>query len=259
MEPIRGDLYDYPLYYDLVFGSDYQAELIFLERCFATFAKGRVKSLFEPACGTGRLVYRLARQGFKISGLDLNPNAVEFCNARLKRLGFPASVFVGDMSDFTLKKPVDAAFNTINSFRHLRTEDAARAHLQCMAKAVRPGGLYVLGLHLTPTKGTAIEEEAWSARRGNLVVNTRMWTISRNMRRREELCGMEIFVQKPTESFCINDEITFRTYTWPQMRDLLASVPDWEIAATFDFAYDMSEEATIDSETEDIVFILRRK
>ena len=37
---------------------------------------------------------------------------------------------VGDMSDFEVKRPYDSAFNTINSFRHLPTEEAAVGHLE---------------------------------------------------------------------------------------------------------------------------------
>lgn len=259
METIRGDLYDYPLYYDLVFGSDWQAELRFLEGCFARYVSGRTRRLFEPACGTGRLLYRLARRGYRVSGLDLNEKAVQFCNDRLERLGFPRSAFVGDMTDFVLKKPVDAAFNTINSFRHLSTEEAARAHLGCMADAVRTGGIYVLGLHLTPLSGPVIEEESWHARRGHLAVNTSMWTVERNLRKRQERCGMTVDVYTPKRSFRIEDEIVFRTYTRPQLESLLGSVPEWEIAAAFNFAYRLNQPVEIDDETEDLVLVLRRR
>jgi SAM-dependent methyltransferase len=252
MEIVQGNLYDYPLYYDLVFGSDWQAELRFLEHCFKRFVARGVRIVFEPACGTGRLLYRLARRGYRVSGLDLNPHAVEFCNARLQRLGFPASVFVGDMTDFTLKKPVDAAFNTINSFRHLDTEEAARAHLEAMAAAVRRGGIYVLGLHLTPTRGDIIEEEAWHARRGQLEVNTRI------LRRRQERCGMTIDVYTRNKSLRIEDEIVFRTYTWPQLKSLLESVPAWRVGPVFDFSYNIARPITIDDRSEDVVLILER-
>ena len=282
MEVLRGDLYDYPLYYDLVFGSDYQAEMKFLEQCFRRFVSGDCNSLFEPACGTGRLLYRLAKRGYRVSGLDLNERAVAFCNGRLKKLGFPASVFVGDMADFqvgrasspaitkgmeqkagedarpTLKKPVDAAFNTINSFRHLQTEESAKAHLECMAAAVRPGGIYVLGLHLSPTRGTPIETESWEARRGQLTVQTHMWTVSRDLKKRREVCGMTIDAYSRRKSLRIEDEIVFRTYTAPQMLKLLASVPQWRNAAMFDFSYNIHREAKLDDRTEDVVFILER-
>jgi SAM-dependent methyltransferase len=132
---LPGTLYDYPRYYDLVFGSDWRAEFHFLQACFERYASGQVRRIFEPACGTGRLVYRLAKAGYETSGLDLNPRAVDYCNRRLKRHGLPPTAFVGDMADFRLRRKMDASFNMINSFRHLTKEAEAEAHLRCMARA----------------------------------------------------------------------------------------------------------------------------
>ncbi len=150
-EIIHGKVYDYPTYYDIIFAADWRKEFAFLEACFDEYATGPVQRLFEPACGTGRLLIKLAQAGYDVSGNDLNPKAVEFCNRRLERRGFEPTAMVGDMADFRLPKKVDAAFNLINSFRHLPNEQSATAHLQCVARALRKGGLYLLGLHLTPT------------------------------------------------------------------------------------------------------------
>ena len=164
LETIQGNLYDYPKYYDLVYGSDWKAEFDFLEDCFERHGQGVVERLFEPACGTGRLLIKFATAGYQVGGLDLNPLAIDYCNDRLERAGYPRSTVVGDMTDFSIRRPADAAFNTINSFRHLGTETQARDHLQCVARSLRPGGLYVLGLHLTPTEVEPIQAESWSAR-----------------------------------------------------------------------------------------------
>ena len=180
LETIQGNLYDYPKYYDLVYGSDWKAEFDFLEDCFEKHTALEVRRVYEPACGTGRLMIRFAGAGYEVAGVDLNPLAVDYCNDRLERAGFERTAVVGDMCDFTMRQdPIDAAFNTINSFRHLATEKQARQHLECVVHALRPGGIYVLGLHLTPTTGTPIEEESWSARRGNLAVLSRMWVTDR--------------------------------------------------------------------------------
>lgn len=253
------NLYDYPIYYDLVFGSDWEAEFRFLKKVFDKFVIGKTKTLFEPACGTGRLLYRLARAGYSVSGLDLNPRAVEFCAERLKRNKLRGDIWVGDMADFKVKKPVDAAFNTINSFRHLLTGELAEAHLKCMAGAVRKGGIYVLGLHLTPTQGEPMETESWAARRGNLSITTTLTTTLRDLKKRQERCKMVLDVYKPTEHLQILDELLFRTYTAKQLRDLLSLVPEFELVETFDFRYQINRPQPIDSETEDVVLILRRR
>lgn len=258
-DKIKGDLYDYPAYYDLIFGSDWRAEYDFIVGCFERHAKRPVKRVFEPACGTGRLLIKLAEAGYDVSGNDLNANAVKFCNDRLRRKKFPESVVVGNMADFTVKKKVDASFNMINTFRHLNSEADAVAHLKCMAEATNKGGLYLLGLHLIPTEGERLEEESWSARRGNLAVNTYMWSKGIDTKKRAEFLGLTINVYTPTKHIEIEDEMVYRTYSAKQMAALLAKVPEFEIAATYDFAYDLDEPIEISKDTEDVVFVLRKK
>ncbi len=258
METISGHLYDYPVYYDLVFGSDWQSEYDFLLACFEQYAEGAVHSIFEPACGTGRLLYRLGKAGYEVSGLDINDKAIEYCNQRLDRHGLPTSAFVADMCDFQLEQPADSAFIMINSFRHLVLDRHAVAHLKAMGRAVRSGGLYILGIHLTPTVGHGLEEESWSARRGHLVVNTHMQTTAIDLEQREERFEMRYDVYTPTRQFRICDEIVFRTYTSAQFDRLLKRSGCWEVAALYDFCYDLDRPIKIGPETEDVVYVLKR-
>ena len=260
MKPtLCGSLYDYPKYYDLVFGSDWRAELAFLSNVFETHVPFAVRRLLEPACGTGRLLYRLAKRGYRVGGLDLNPKAVDYCNARCERHGLGRPAWVADMTSFRIGRPVDAAFNMINSFRHLLTEKDAYRHLEAMAKAVRPGGVYVLGLHLTPTRGEPLEGEAWSARRGHLAVTTRMKTIDRDLRRRRERFSMTVDIYTPRRHDRLEEIMVFRTYTARQMTDLIRRSRLWSIAAAYDFTYDIHSPITVGPETEDVVYVLRRE
>ncbi len=257
-EVVEGHLYDYPKYYDLVYGSDWKAEFDFLEDVFEKHTDRVVERLFEPACGTGRLMIKFAKVGYDVGGNDLNPHAVEFCNDRLERHGFPRSAVVADMADFTLEKPVDACFNMINSFRHLPTEKAAESHLRCVANALAPGGLYVLGLHLTPTKGNRITDEAWPARRGNLAVVSTMWSEWIDLKKRQEHVGMRFDVYTPTTHLRIVDDMTYRTYQAKQMQKLLGRVDELELVETYDFSYDVTDPIEIVADTEDTVFVLRK-
>ncbi len=259
MKVIKANLYDYPKYYDLLFGSDWKAEFDFLRACFEKHAGRTVRRLFEPACGTGRLLIKFAQAGYEVSGNDLNAGAIAYCNARFVRYGFPPNALIGDMADFRPRRKVDAAFNTINSFRHLASEQAARRHLQCAAAALAKGGLYVLGFHLTPRGGQTCDEESWSARRGHLAVNSRMRSIKVDRRRRREDVTMTLDVYTPTQQFRLADKFTFRTYTADQFRRLLDCVPDLELVETYDFAYDIMEPIRIGAETEDVVYLLRKK
>ncbi len=263
-ETITDNLYNYPKYYDLVFGSDWAAEFHFFQACFQKHAARNVQRVLEPACGTGRVLVRLAEAGYETAGLDLNPKAVAFCNQRFVRKGFEEAAIVADMADFRVRdygsaKKFDAAFNPINSFRHLPSEDLAKAHLQCMAQALAKGGIYILGLHLTPTAGERIEEESWSASRGHLTVNSYMWSEELDLNNRNERVGITFDIYTPTKQFRILDEMNYRTYTQDQMTTLIESVSEWEVVATYDFTYDVKQPVTIGSLTEDVVYILRKR
>lgn len=258
LETIEGNLYDYPKYYDLVYGSDWRAEFDFLRACFEKHAAIPVRRVFEPACGTGRLLVKLAGAGYDVSGLDLNPQAVEYCNRRLERNGFAPTAVVGDMADFRWKRRVDATFNMINSFRHLATEEQAQNHLRCVARALRTGGLYVLGLHLTPTTVEPMQEESWSARRGNLAVLSKLWVVRCDRRRRRESVETSFDVYTPTRQFRIVDRIDFRTYSSRQLAALLEKVGEFEITAVYDFGYDIHHPIEIGPESEDVVYVLRK-
>jgi len=128
-----------------------------------------------------------------------------------------------------------------------------------MAKGLKKGGLYLLGLHLSPTVGKPTETESWSARRGHLVVNTHMWMIDRNKRKRNERLGIHFDIYTPTRQFRIIDTMDYRTYTSKQMRQLLSRVPELEIAETYDFMYELDHPVKITAETEDVVYVLRKK
>lgn len=258
-EIIRGHVYDFPKYYDLIFGSDWKAEFEFLQACFRKHARRPVRRVFEPACGTGRLLIHFAEAGYETSGNDLNSKAVEYCNARFRRRGFQPAAVVGDMTDFRLTPKANAAFNTINSFRHLDSEQAAEGHLCCMARALSPGGLYVLGLHLTPTTGERSLEESWSARRGHLAVVSRMWSERLDLKNRNEHFRLSFDVYTPTRHLRILDEMDYRTYTARQMQQLLANVRQFELVATYDFAYEIDHPISIGPDTEDVLFVLRKR
>ena len=259
MNAIRCNIYDHPRYYDLVFGADCRTEFNFLLTCFQWHGLRNVRRLFEPACGTGRLLLRLARAGFDVVGLDLNERAVRYCNDRFARHGLSRRAFVGDMASFQLSRPVDAAFNLINSFRHLTNGRAAASHLRCVSRALREGGLYVIGLHLTPTVGKPTDTESWRATRGPLSVATYMRTTERDLRRRTERFVMSYAVQTPRRRLRLADEILFRTYTAMQFMRLVRKVADLEICGIYDFRYNVHEPIELSPQTESAVFVLRKR
>ena len=163
------------------------------------------------------------------------------------------------MSEFRAKRKWDLAFNTVNSFRHLTDKTSTLSHLRCMAKQTKRGGIYLIGFHLTPETENPTDWESWSARRGHLSVITKMWTINRSPRKRLETFGMHFDVYTPTRQFRISDKLRMRSYTKNQFASLIKESNCWDIVGTYDFTYDINQPINVDSSSEDVVYILKKK
>jgi SAM-dependent methyltransferase len=259
MQNIEGDWYDYPQYFDLSFRDETPLEAKFLEAVFRKYRKRPVKTLLEPACGSGRLVAALAGKGYRMTGLDLSRPMLDYCQQRLAKRGLSAKLLQADMSDFRLTRPVDAAFCTFNSFRHLLTEDAARRHLECVAASVKPGGIYVLGLHLVPLDAEEGSSERWTAAQGKTKMTVTLRVTAFDRRKRVERLRITSLVRSPRRTVRLRSEFPLRLYTAGQLKRLVASVPVWELCDVFDFWYEIDEPRKLDDEMSDTVLVLRRK
>lgn len=142
-----------------------------LERIARLFVhtRGSRRHWLEPACGSGRYLRVLARRGYHVTGFDQSPAMIDFARRRAPE----ARLLVADLADFVAParpQRFDFAFNLHNSIRHLESDAAMLAHFAAMARALRPGGVYAVGLSLTGYGREPIEEDVWEGRRGGLRV-----------------------------------------------------------------------------------------
>ena len=135
------DWYDVPRYYDLVFDEDTEREADFLEAMVDRFGRSSGRRALEPACGSGRLVEALAERDWKVQGFDLSRPMLDHARARLDGAGLSARLFEARMEDFAARGRIDLAHCLVSTFKYLLTEAHARAHLECVARSLAPGGL----------------------------------------------------------------------------------------------------------------------
>jgi SAM-dependent methyltransferase len=253
------DWYEHPEYYDIAFRSDTRREADFIEAACRRYCPFKAKRLLEPACGTGRLVRELAARGYDLTGFDLCRTALDYLRKKLNKRHLRAKTFVGDMTDFRLARPVDAAFCPVNTFRHLLDERDARRHLQCVADALRHGGIYILGLHLMPSDAAEEDCERWTECHRGTQVTVTLRVLKCNLRRRIEDLRVCLLARRGGRAFRLRHEFQFRTYNLAQFRRLLRSVPALELCGAYDFWYDIDEPQKLTSRSADTVFVLRKR
>ncbi|HEX4833696.1 MAG TPA: methyltransferase domain-containing protein [Trebonia sp.] len=147
-------------------------------------------SVLELAAGPAEHALELARRGLRATALDLNPAMCAWAAGRAAAAGRKLDVVEADMRDFTLASGapdasapdasapegrVDLAITMLNSACHLFTLDDMVAHLLAVARAVVPGGIYVMELahpadYLSPAARTSNE---WTIEEAGLVASVR--------------------------------------------------------------------------------------
>jgi SAM-dependent methyltransferase len=256
---VQADWYDHPRYYDIAFRSETRPEADFIEAACRKYCSFPAKRLLEPACGSGRLTAELAARGYRMTAFDLSRPSLDYLKSRLTRRGHRATTFLADMTDFHLPSPVDAAYCTFDSFRHLLTEEAAQRHLECVAESLRPGGIYILGFHLLPLDASEECTERWTEQSGQTQVTVTLRVLATDRRRRIEDLRVSLLVRNGGKEIRLRHDFPFRMYTAAQFRRLLKRAPSLELCDVYDFWYDIDDPLVLDDELSDTVFILRKR
>ncbi len=253
------DWYDLPLYYDIVFSPDTSKEADFLEDVDAIYGRTRGRQVLEPACGSGRLVEEMARRGWRVTGFDDSPAMLSFTRRRLRDEGLTASLSRRRLESFTYRPKFDLAHCLISTFKYLPDEDSARSHLQGVANALKPGGLYVLGLHLTDYEERQPGHEQWRNTRDGIRVTCTIESWPPDRRRRRERVRSRLVVREPDRTRRFETTWWFRTYSARQLRRLLRSVPAFEHVASYDFHCEVDRPVVFDDRQLDRILVLRKR
>ncbi|MFT5232325.1 MAG: SAM-dependent methyltransferase [Candidatus Krumholzibacteriia bacterium] len=167
-----GSLYASPMLYDILYTPGTAAEVDALERIEKRFVGPELaddRLWLEPACGTGRYLRVAAGRGRTVAGFDRDQSQIDYAQSRLS-----GQLFQADMLDFTntfqIQAAIKFAFNPVNSIRHLQSDLEFVQHLNQMARALAPGGLYVVGLSLVDYGNAIAEEDIWRGARGRCQV-----------------------------------------------------------------------------------------
>ena len=119
------------------------------ERFYVEEARKAGPAVLDIACGTGRLVIRMAEEGFSITGLDFSPAMLDHARTKTAMLSDAARSRVklvqGDMREFALGQRFHTAVIAW-SFIYLLTPEEQRRALACIHRHLEDGGQLIFSV-----------------------------------------------------------------------------------------------------------------
>ena len=105
------------------------------------------KSILDLGCGAGLRCMELARQGYKVSGVDQSASMLDAARRHLSAACdfSPAAVGTGsgDITTFQASSKYDAVISLFHVFSYLATEVALRQAVDCSFANLNPGGVLI--------------------------------------------------------------------------------------------------------------------
>lgn len=145
--------------YDQFFGDEpYWDQRFFEQRLRANGGRA-----LELACGTGRLLLPLLRDGIEVEGLDTSADMLAILHAKAQRLALAPRTYLGAMQAFDLTARYRTVFEPAGTFGILVHASEVEATLACCLKALEPGGELLLPVATEAPLLT--ESEDWRLRR----------------------------------------------------------------------------------------------
>ncbi|MGB1204169.1 MAG: class I SAM-dependent methyltransferase [Chitinophagales bacterium] len=108
------------------------------------------KTVLDAPAGEGRIALELAAQGFQMTGLEYNQNAVDVSKRLAKKANLGINFLQGDMRNMAFEQTFDAAICIFNSFGYFSETDNER-YIASVSQALKKGGTFILEGHTLET------------------------------------------------------------------------------------------------------------
>ncbi|MFE8702840.1 class I SAM-dependent methyltransferase [Cytobacillus sp. FJAT-54145] len=114
MQDVKGNSEEYndPILYDTE--NDFVIEVPFLSK----WASKPNQIIIDLACGTGRVTLPLAKEGYKVIGVDLHTGMIDRAKAKAAELNLDIEWFQQDCCNLDLKLKSNLIYMVGNSFQH---------------------------------------------------------------------------------------------------------------------------------------------
>jgi SAM-dependent methyltransferase len=145
---------NYARYYDLLYqDKNYAQEAEFIHQLIQGYAP-KANQLLELGCGTGSHALLLAKQGYRIHGVDFSPEMLQQACDRVSKLPPELSSLLSFTAGDIRSVRLNQTFDVILSLFHVISYQIANEDLQSAFETVRahlrPGGIFIFDVWYGP-------------------------------------------------------------------------------------------------------------
>ncbi len=225
-------------FYDILNGDlDYHAWADFLEENFRRYYSGRVESVLDLACGTGRMTEELCCRGYDMIGVDRSPDMLSVARQNAEKEGMADRILYlcQDMCDFELYGTVEAVVCCLDSINHVTNRADLSRCFHWVHNYLVPDGLFIFDVN-TPYKF----EHVYGDNAYVLEDEGVLCAWQNHYRKQSRLCDfyISLFSENEDGSYQREDtQQTERVYTLQSLKRLLSENGLELLSVVSDFAF----------------------
>ncbi|WP_341999472.1 class I SAM-dependent methyltransferase [Chlorogloeopsis sp. ULAP02] len=145
---------NYARYYDLLYrDKDYVGEALFIRRLIQNHAS-EAQDILELGCGTGNHAVLLAKEGYKVHGVDLSEEMLKKANSRLSQLPPELTSRLkfshGDICQIRLNQTFDVVLSLFHVISYQTTNEDLLAAFATVKEHLKPGGIFIFDVWYGP-------------------------------------------------------------------------------------------------------------
>jgi len=211
----------------------------------------------DLACGPAPQLREMAGRGYEATGLDLSTDMVAYLKLCAQEEDIKVKAIRGDMQKFRLRDKVDFAFIMMGSIIYVgKSNEAMLAHLDAVAEALNPGGLYLIeNLAIDWASPAFFKPQTWTMKKNGIKIKTTYRITPKDPLKQTVLQSIKLEVNDKGEVAEYVEEAELKI-TFPEEFKLLA-----EKSGKFEFIgfFERWKNRTLKNISPDNIVLLRRK
>lgn len=146
----------------------------------------------DLACGTGSVALLLAREGLRVTGVDMSEEMLAVACQKTQELDNPPVFVCQCLQQLRLPKGVDLAVCALDSLDYITDPEDCREAIRRVYKVLNPGGLFIFDVN-TPEKLRAMDGQVFLDEDDDVYC---VWRGEFNEERNICSYGMDLFQRK---------------------------------------------------------------